>query len=199
MKRNHHLPLWLAPTIFILLLVFCSCGTLKRSLNKSKEKESIESKESTKTAESVTNTLTTVQNRTITESIDTNIEIKSDSLKAEFTFDNLLDGDEIEEESEDITLNIKFDSVSNKVKVLATKKKQVIPVKAEKKTIEAINQQSLTQSNKTVDEKKVLNSDKLIKKKRVDSEAKSGINWTLIIIFIILLIAIAWYLYRKFR
>lgn len=182
-RRYKYLPLWL--TLAFYLIILSSCGSFKKNLHTSKEKTHVKTDEVIKTKTDSTSALTTVTTRTITEGFNTNFEVKADSASGEKTIEELLHGKTITEENNGVVIDVSYDTITKKIKGVAKRKKQVIPVQGEKKTIEAITQDQWTHLSKVVDNQKHTDSLRVIKDKVVAKEMKSGINWTLIIILIL--------------
>jgi len=178
---NPKTPDWILAVIAILAMIFISlmtsCGTVKKLKHKSEIKS--DSTDLTKT----------VLTQTVTERIDTTIEVKSDSLKQENSLSELLKGDTITEENDNLILKTYEDTVKKTVHTKAISKPKKVHVYQDKKTVTNLKQ------NKDVEVKKdIKESEKTVE--------RTGIKWYWYVVFILLIILIITYIilrkYYKF-
>jgi hypothetical protein len=123
--------------IVVMILLLSSCGSVKRAINKNRSK-----KETTTQTETVTT-------KTVTETIDTLITIKPDSLTIEAAVDSLLKGFDKIDETETTRTVIKYDTIRKKIIVNTYIKAKPVPVKFTRQTV----QHSKSKQQTTVKEK----------------------------------------------
>lgn len=156
---------------FILaILILSGCGTVETWKERRKNKTN------------VTETRTTTTE--ITETIDTSITIKSDSVVAIRPLDDLIKGKPIEARDGNNTVRVIFDSGTGMVRAVGTTEARNIPVKA-KKIVKTNDQKAIkTKSKEVVTEQ---------------TKEKPQINWGLIIFLLMILLMAGVFLFRRAR
>lgn len=154
--------------VLAILTTLCSCGTLKKNINKSKETEKIDT------------TIHTVTSTTTTTKLDTNIIIKPDTLTGEKNITEITKGDSLVTENGNIETVVKYDSASHKLKVKTIQKSKTIPVQFIQTTVKN------TDEKKHIEDKKK-SSEKIVVKERTGFELP-WLWWLIVILFILLLL-----------
>lgn len=176
--------------IYLLALIplLNSCGVFKKNISKTKNKEQTVTE--TKTAQ----TFTSAATRTITETVQTDIEVKKDSLTTTGGQDELDAGAVIKSENANLVIETWKDPKTKKIISRATRKQLIIPVSVNKKTIEAINQGATFTQDKKAATKKSSES------KNVNTSARTGVG-VYIIWFLLILLAlfICWRIGKRYK
>jgi hypothetical protein len=155
--------------LMILAIFLFGCGTFKKSLNKSKETE-------------VTNIMSDVSaTRTITETVNTLVEVPGGEISTVADLETLLHYGIIEAENKDLFVSVRLDPASKRIQARAESKRRAVPVRIDKRTEEVIHEKTKRQVNKQASQK------------HVNKKAETGINWLWLLLLIALL---GWYLYR---
>lgn len=200
MSLNNMPPSYFAKFILLFALLFIiiastSCGTYKKAVNKQKHTEEMKTESEVKT-KTDTNTETGTT-RTITETFSTNIVIEEKTVSDSADLANLLNGEELIFENEDLKFITSIDSSTKKVKSQVIKKKQVIPIQGTKKTEEIINEKQHQTVN--TDEKKKTESEVTDKSKVKDTVTNIGMPWYFWIVILILAFILIWMVLKRFE
>lgn len=154
----------------LITLLLSGCGMIEKW------------KERRKTKTDVTETQTTTTE--ITETIDTSITIKSDSVVAIRPLDDLIKGKSIEARDGNNTVRVTFDPGTGMVRAVGTTEARNVPVKVHK-TVKTNDQKAVaTKSKEFVIEQ---------------TKEKPNVNWQLITFLLMILLIAGVFLFRRSR
>lgn len=152
--------------------VFCSCGTLKKNINKTSQNENID-----------TEVCTTVT-RTVTEVADTLVTIPGSNIQRSQDIDSLLQGEPLKVENQQIEVEVKYDPIKKRISVTGFSKPGQIPVSINRKIVEQVKQQS-----KIKDEVKTYTVTK--------QKERTAVSWKLWLLFILIVAGMICYIIKR--
>lgn len=148
----------------LLLLLLSSCSHTK-DLTK------------TKVDDKTVTDINTVTTRTVTEISKDTVEIKADTLHKDFKIKDLITGDTLSSEDNDIKLIIRIDTNTHKLKTTVISKKKIVPININKTTVEVVKEQKH-------EDKEVITNTKEVHKKVTGGFNLNYLWWLLLLLLI---------------
>lgn len=193
--------------ILILILSFSmvGCGTFKKVTNKTDHEttnsidSSLKADVTTKTDAKTDKEIKTV----ITEKIDTHIVVPGTATTVTRPLNELIEKHFIEASDGDISVKVTYDPITGSIKAEGKTAKKTVPVQSTKTTVVREDSQSTQAVEKTEQTDNTVKVDSRVtdktSSKEVDRDTGSNPFTSFgIMIFIILVIAAIFYLYRRF-
>jgi hypothetical protein len=188
----------------LALSLLSSCGSLKKNLTRTREKEKTETTADIVATNTALATSTAVATRTIVEETEGSLDVSGSTITASGTSTGLDSGKVIRSETADQVIEVRKDPKTGRISATGTLKPQKINVHTKKITLENTATATSSATGGTTQIKTQTKTDRSVKDKKLVKSRDSGssifiLGFVSALFLIVVILLIRWYLKRQIK